>query len=307
VIGAAARAGFVAALVAAVALVAPARAQELQAIPALEARVTDLTGTLDREQRARLEQQLATIEERKGAQVAVLVVPTTQPEPIEDYAIRVAETWKLGRAEVAGRRVDDGLLLLVAKNDRRVRIEVGYGLEGVVPDAIAKRIVAEVIAPRFREGDFFGGLSAAVDRIGRLIEGEALPPPEAAGDTADGHQPALAGLLVLLVGSMFAIAVLGRLVGSLLGGVGSAAFALFAGVSLVWATVVGFAAFIVLLVFAQSFLRGLRTGQGGAGSRTVWTGGTGWGAGGTRRGGFGGGGFRGGGGGFGGGGASGGW
>jgi len=143
-------------------------------IPPLTARVSDVTGTLTADQRAALEAKLATFEASKGSQVAVLLVPTTQPESIEQYSLRVVEQWKLGR-----KKVDDGVLLIVAKDDRKVRIEVGYGLEGVLPDAIAKRIVEEAIVPRFKAGDFYGGITAGVDRILRVIEGEALPPPEA--------------------------------------------------------------------------------------------------------------------------------
>ncbi len=142
-------------------------------VPPLKTRVTDLTGTLKADQREALEAKLASFENRKGSQVAVLMVPTTQPEAIEQYSIRVAEQWKLGR-----KGVDDGILLLIAKNDRKMRLEVGRGLEGAIPDAIAKRIVSDVIAPRFKEEDFYGGIIAGVDRILRTIEGEPLPPPK---------------------------------------------------------------------------------------------------------------------------------
>src|SRR5688572_8255129 len=143
-------------------------------VPPLKSRVTDSTGTLTPDQRAALEAKLATFETKKGSQVAVLMVATIKPETIEQYSIRVVEQWKLGR-----KRVDDGVLLIVAKDDRRMRIEVGRGLEGAIPDAIAKRIVSDMIAPRFREGDFYGGIMAGVDRILRTIEGEPLPPPKA--------------------------------------------------------------------------------------------------------------------------------
>src|SRR5690606_11837916 len=166
-------------LLAVIALVmafAPAGAlgQDLQPVPPLAARVTDLTGTLAPAQVQALEGALADIEQRKGAQVAILMVPTTRPEAIEQYGIRVAEAWKLGRGrEVAQRAtgdpnapaVDDGVLLLVAKDDRRVRIEVGYGLEGAIPDGIARRIIDESITPRFRREDYFGGLQAAVQDL----------------------------------------------------------------------------------------------------------------------------------------------
>ena len=141
-------------------------------VPALEARVTDLTGTLTAEQRGALEESLRAFEALKGAQLAVLLVPTTAPETIEQYAIRVAEAWKLGR-----KGVDDGLLLLVATDDRRMRIEVGYGLEGAVPDAIAKRVIAETITPYFRQGDIPGGIEAGMQQLMRVVDGEPLPPP----------------------------------------------------------------------------------------------------------------------------------
>ena len=122
-------------------------------IPPLKSRVTDLTHTLSTQESNQLEQQLAQFEASKGSQVALLIVPTTQPETIEQYAIRVVDAWKLGR-----KGIDDGVLLLVAKNDRALRIEVGYGLEGILPDALAKRIIEETIVPAFRQGNFFGGL-----------------------------------------------------------------------------------------------------------------------------------------------------
>src|SRR2546428_1281645 len=153
-------------------------------IPPLKARVTDLTSTLNAQQRGALEQTLAEFEARKGAQIAVLLIPTTQPETIEQYAVRVQESWKLGR-----KGVDDGVLLVVAKSDRKVKIEVGYGLEGILPDAIAKRIIEDDIVPRFRENDFYGGIRAGTDRIMRVVEGEKLPPP-ASQTSARSHPQA---------------------------------------------------------------------------------------------------------------------
>src|SRR5580765_2488430 len=134
------------------------------------AHVTDLTGTLSAQQIRDLESRLAAFERGKGSQIAVLMLPSTAPETIEEYSIRVADAWKIGRA-----RIDDGVILVVAKNDRKLRVEVGRGLEGAIPDAIAKRIVSEVIAPHFKSGDFFGGVSAGTDALMKLIEGEALP------------------------------------------------------------------------------------------------------------------------------------
>src|SRR5450631_2785789 len=143
------------------------------AVPPLSGRVVDQTGTLSSSDIASLTQVLRDLETRKGSQVAVLIVPTTEPESIEQYSIRVAEAWKIGR-----KKIDDGALLLVAKNDRKLRIEVGYGLEGALNDASAKRIIDEIITPRFRSGDFAGGISAGVDRIIGVADGEKLPAPE---------------------------------------------------------------------------------------------------------------------------------
>src|SRR5512140_1885383 len=148
-------------------------------VPPLAGRVTDQTATLTAEQKAALEQTLQAFEARKGSQIALLIVPTTAPETIEQYALRVAEQWKLGR-----KKVDDGAVLVVAKTDRALRIEVGYGLEGALNDATSKRIISEIITPRFREGDFYGGISAGVGQIIRVIDGEPLPAP--AGTPAGG-------------------------------------------------------------------------------------------------------------------------
>jgi len=145
---------------------------DLQPIPALTSRVTDLTGTLDAQQKQTLESELAALEQRKGAQIAVLMVPTTQPEDIAQYAIRVFDEWKLGR-----KGIDDGVLLIVAKDDRRVRIEVARGLEAAIPDAASARIIREYITPRFRAGDYFGGIHDATGALTKLVDGEELPPP----------------------------------------------------------------------------------------------------------------------------------
>ncbi|MEO8319321.1 MAG: YgcG family protein [Bradyrhizobium sp.] len=142
------------------------------AVPPLVGRVVDQTGTLSTNDVSTLNQTIRSFETRKGSQVAVLIVPTTDGEAVEQYSIRVAEAWKIGR-----KKIDDGVLLVIAKNDRKLRIEVGYGLEGALTDATSKRIIDEIITPRFRTGDFVGGISAGVDRIMRLIEGEKLPAP----------------------------------------------------------------------------------------------------------------------------------
>jgi uncharacterized protein len=260
-------------------------------VPALTARVTDLTGTLSAGDQAALEQELAAFESRKGAQLAVLMVPTTQPETIEQYGLRVAEQWQLGRADV-----DDGALLLVAKDDRALRIEVGYGLEGALNDATANRIIDEVIAPRFRAGDFAGGVRAGVARMMAVIDGEPLPPPTAARRGPGGLDDILPLLPVLLIFTVTFGATLKRALGQLPGSLvtgGLAALVVWWLVSLAAvATVAGIVAFLLTLMSRAGPGRWVSRGPG-------WGGGFG--------GGGGGGGFRGGGGGFGGGGASGRW
>lgn len=261
-------------------------------VPPLKTRVTDLTGTLSEQQRSTLEQKLAAFEARKGAQIGVLMLPTTKPETIEQFAVRVQEEWKLGR-----KGVDDGVLLVVAKEDRKLRIEVGYGLEGVLPDATAKRIVEEDITPQLRLGDFYGGISAGVDRLMQVIDGEPLPPPKKSATSAsslnlDWLFPAL---IVLIVGRRVANAIFGRFIGSgLTGGILGVLIWWFAG-SLVLAVAGG------VLVSLFGLFSGISTGHRSRGS------GHGWSSGGFGGGGFGGGGFGGGGGMSGGGGASGGW
>ena len=143
------------------------------ALPPLEARVTDLTGTLTAAQQSALEEKLAAFERRKGAQIAVLILPTTQPEDIAQFGIRLAEAWKLGRAAP-----DDGAILIVAKDDRAMRIEVGRGLEGALTDVTSSRIVNDTIAPLFKQGDFHGGVNAGLDQMIRVVDGEPLPAPD---------------------------------------------------------------------------------------------------------------------------------
>ncbi len=263
------------------------------AVPPLKGRVTDLTGTLTKEQAASLEQMLQSFEARKGSQIAVLMVPTVKPEAIEQYALRVAEQWKIGRG-----KIDDGALLVVAKDDRALRIEVGYGLEGALNDATANRIVEDVIVPRFREGDFYGGINAGVDRMIRVIDGEPLPEPtRPAPQVGGGIGQSLPVLLILalVVGGLLR-RMLGRVFGSVAAGgvVGGLAWLLVGALGI--AAIAGILAFFFTLV-------------GGGGGRRYYGGFPGgFGGGGFGRGGgFGGGGFRGGGGSFGGGGASGRW
>jgi uncharacterized protein len=285
----------IAAFVLALLLCVPAFAQV--AVPALTSPVVDLTNTLSPSERSQIEQKIRAFYERKGAQIQVLLVPTTQPEAIEQFSIRVVEAWKLGR-----RGTDDGVLLLVAKDDRAVRIEVAYGLEGVFPDALAGRIIEQVIVPRFRNGQFYDGVNEAVDRMIAVIDGEPLPEPERRA-RAPSDQGIGSALPVLLMVMVFGGNVLRRM----LGGVGGAA------------TAAGIAGFLVWLLTSVllisigaaiiSFLVVL-LGGGGGGPRGGWTGrrrGSGWGGGGFGGGFGGGGGWSGGGGSFGGGGASGRW
>ena len=262
-------------------------------VPPLTTRVTDLTGTLTREQQAGLERMLQEFEARKGSQIAVLLVPSTKPEAIEQFSIRVAEQWKIGR-----KNVDDGAILVVAKDDRTVRIEVGYGLEGVLTDIASSRIIREVIVPRFREGDFYGGINAGLDRMMRLIDGEPLPEPTRRSMDEGGIGQALPVLLVVaLIGGAILRAMLGRFLGAAAtgGAVGFLAWMLAGALTI--AFLAGLLAFFFTL--AGGF-GGRGGGYGGMGlPRTGGWGGGSWG---------GGGGFRGGGGGgFGGGGASGRW
>jgi uncharacterized protein len=211
---------------------AQAPASGLQPVPPLTARVTDLSGTLTAEQQTALEQKLAAFEAAKGSQLAVLIVPTTRPEDIAQYSIRVVEQWKLGRGTVGGKKVDDGALLLVAKDDHRIRIEVGYGLEGVLTDAMSNRIISETIAPAFREGNFYEGIDAGLEQMMKLIQGEPLPPPEHAWQSGQRHPggsilPEL--FFAVLIGSVLLRAIFGRTLGSVFTGLGAGALVWIAG------------------------------------------------------------------------------
>jgi uncharacterized protein len=298
-----------AALFAAAVMLAPlARASDDRIpVPPLTGHVVDLTGTLSQASLQDLDGKLTAFEERKGSQVAVLIVPSTQPEAIEQYSIRVAEQWKLGR-----KKVDDGAILLVAKDDRALRIEVGYGLEGALTDLSSKRIVSDIIAPHFRDGDFDGGIQAGVDAMLKVIDGEPLPaPPPRAGHglPRGGLSP---GFLfgALFMGWAFSrglSATLGRVRGGLVSGglAGGIGFLILKSIAL--ASGIGFVAFLLTAILGGG------GGMGGAGGRRrgPWDGFGGFGGGGFGGGSGGGwgsgGGFSGGGGGFGGGGASGRW
>lgn len=280
-------------------LAGPAFAQDLVAVPPLTAPVMDLTGTLTPDQVAALEAKLHAFERSKGSQVAVLIVRSTQPEAIEQFSMRVAEAWKLGREGI-----DDGILLLVALDDRKLRIEVGYGLEGAVPDAIANRIIDEDISPQFRRGDYYGGVTTGVDRLLRVIDGEPLPEPE-----LDSPAQGIPGLFSLLPFLLIFAMVGGGIFRRMFGRVGGA---------LATGGLVGFLVWFLIGVLGLSVLAGFLGfifslgGGGGGGGGSGWAsrrhhGGWGFPGGYGGGGGFGGGGFGGGGGGFGGGGASGGW
>ncbi len=270
-------------------------------VPDLQDRVSDLTGTLDRSELRALEERLAGFEARTGSQIAVLIIPTTEPEAVEQYALRVSEAWQLGRDGI-----DDGALLLVALEDRKVRIEVGYGLEGALTDVTSKRIISEAILPSFRSGDISDGIQMGVERMIAVAEGEPLPEPQPGWNP--GPLSGLRGLLPFLlilafVGGSILRVFLGRLWGSLANAtlVGSVVW-LVAGMLPV-ALLAGTITFFVMLA------AGARRGAGGWSNhpRTRgWPGG-GWSSGGLGGGGFSGGGFSGGGGSFGGGGASGSW
>src|SRR6266849_208376 len=267
------------------------------AVPPLKARVTDLTGTLSGTQQQDLERRLREFESRKGSQIAVLMLPSTQPETIEEYSIRVADAWKIGRA-----RVDDGVILVVAKDDRKLRVEVGRGLEGAIPDAVAKRVVSDVITPHFRSGDFYGGVAAGTDALMKLIEGEGLPAPRSGVIINGVHRPIdfqtifLLFVALVLTGAIFR-RLFGRVIGAgISGGIVGAIVWLAAGV-LAFAVIGGLIGFVIALVNGMGSRRGGWSSGG-------WSGGGGFGGGGF---GGGGGGFSGGGGGFSGGGASGSW
>jgi uncharacterized protein len=276
---------------------ASAFAQALVPVPRLSGRVVDLTGILSGGAVNQIEAELAALEARKGSQIVVLIVPTTHPEEIEQYGIRAMDQWKPGR-----KGVDDGAILLVAKDDRRVRIEVGYGLEGALPDATANRIIDETIAPHFKLGDYDGGIAAGVKQMIAVVNGEPLPEPDSRWEHRSGlHNILPLMLIVVVVASGLLRAIFGRLVGSLAtGGIAGA-------IAWVLTHVIAFGAGAGVLAFLFALLlganRGWSTGLGG-GAPGGW-GGFGGGFGG---GGFGGGGgFSGGGGRGGGGGASGSW
>ncbi len=283
-----------------------AQAQDVLPVPKLSARVIDQTGTLTEPQTTALIQKLASIEAQRGAQVVVLIVPSTQPEDIAAFGQRVADTWKVGRRDVG-----DGVVIVVAKNDRRINIEVAKTLEGPIPDVLAGRIISDQIKPAFRKNDYAGGLNAAIDRLDKAIAGEALPAPtrQGGGDPGRGASGGLdlqnlAFLLVVAVPVFGAVLsrMFGRKFGSLLTGGAAGGLAWFFTASLLVAGGAGL--FTLFLVGVLGMGGG--GGRHGGGGPVIWGGGGGGGFGGGSSGG--GGGFSSGGGGnFGGGGASGDW
>ena len=275
-----------------------ARAAEgdFQPIPKLVKRISDTTATLSAADEARIEARLKAFEAAKGAQIAVLIVSTTQPEPVFDYATRVFTEWKLGRKDV-----DDGVLLLVAKNDRKLQILTGPGISGALTDAMSKRIISEIITPKFRANDFAGGIDDGVAKIIAVIEGEALPPPpkkRVASHSSSYENFIMLGIFAALFVGPLLRSMLGRFVGaSATGGVVGAAAWFMAG-GMLFPVFAGVLIFIVVLLMGAMNLSGGRGGGWGGGF-----GGGGFGGGGSS----GGGGFSGGGGSFDGGGASGDW
>lgn len=260
-------------------------AQAQLSIPALTAHVVDTTDTLDAGQLQQLERKLMSFEQSRGTQIVVLLVPTTQPEDIASYANRVANSWKIGRRDIG-----DGVLLIVAKNDRKVRIEVAKTLEGAIPDLAAKRIIDQAITPRFKQGNFMGGLDTAADQLMARISGEALPVPVGESSTTkagfDWTDLAIFMFAAVPVVAAVARSILGPRLGTLATGAAAGGIALFVTSSLL---VAGLAALVAtLFALFSNFARhaGIAPGRSG-----------GWGAGGSHGGGFGGG-FGGGGGGF---------
>jgi uncharacterized protein len=256
-------------------------------VPPSTARVTDLTQTLSAEQTQYLETKLAKFEQEKGSQIAILIVPTTQPEDIPQFANRVAMQWQLGR-----KKEQDGVLILVAKNDRRMRVEVDSGLQGAIPDVIAKRIISEIIAPHFRRGDYLGGLDQATSQIMALISGESLPKPVAKKQTASVESL----LPVLLIGGFVLGGILRSIFGAFFGGAlngGAIGFlAWLLGGSLLTAAIFAVVAFFIALMSSSGvgsgFGRGGYYGGGGggwssSGGRDVFSGGgsQGWSGGGA--------------------------
>jgi uncharacterized protein len=241
-------------------------------VPELSRRVTDFTATLSAEQIAALENKLAAFEAKKGSQIAVLIVPTTQPKDIAEFGIEVADLWQIGR-----KGVDDGVILIVAKDDRKLRLEVGYGLEGVIPDAIAKRVISETITPYFKNGDYAGGIDAGVTQLMGLIEGEALPAPTEGQGQVQSDGTFMFILLGGLIAGFILSAVMGRVMAGMLAGLGGGVLsALIFGLTFLSALFVGLMIFFIVAVRSSAGRGGWSNGGGfgGVGSGS-WSGGGG--------------------------------
>ena len=269
------------------------------AVPPLVGRVVDQTATLSSGDVASLQQTLKDFEARKGSQIAVLIVPTTAPETIEQYSLRVAEAWKIGR-----KKIDDGALVVVAKDDRKLRIEVGYGLEGALTDVTSKRIIDEIITPSFRSGNFAGGISSGVDRIIRVVDGEPLPAPEPRREQGSSF---LSHVDLLNPFTLFAVFIVSTILRTTLGRlIGAVATSGIVG-ALAWLIAGSLAASFIaaIIAFLFTMFAEIPTSSSGRSGGRGWSGGGGsWGGGGSSSGSSDSGG---GGGSFGGGGASGSW
>ncbi|MEM6642349.1 MAG: YgcG family protein [Bacteroidota bacterium] len=279
-------------------LAVTASAQDFSTIPELKKRITDELGLLSADQQRSISAQLTALESRKGSQVAVLIIDSTEPETIEQYSIRVVDKWKLGRKDV-----DDGVLLLVAKGDRNVRIEVGYGLEGAIPDAYAKRIISNIIIPHFRDGDYYLGIEEGLEAITALIDGEELPQITQTSYRSSRNENESFGLFLAIVALIFGVFIAKALLTKKMGNTKSN-LVIMPGIFLLAWILTSLSTSLFLSFFAFIILN-MRGGGGGGGRGGRYYGGYsgGWSSGG---GGFSGG-FSGGGGGFGGGGASGSW
>ncbi|MFM7295117.1 MAG: TPM domain-containing protein [Burkholderiales bacterium] len=261
-------------MVAAIPLTAGAAEGDLQKIPALEKRVTDLAAALGQDEQARITERIRVFEQNKGGQIAVLIVDTTAPEAIFDYSLRVAESWRLGR-----KGVDDGVLFVIAKGDRKMQILTGPGLQGSLTDAASKRIIAEIVAPRFREGKYGEGIYNGVDMIASVIDGEALPPPpkkKQSSKSLDGGEFLTLGIFAAIFVAPLFRSMFGRFLGAIAtGGVtGAAAWFLLGG--MVFPIFIGVIVFIIALFAGLlNFSSGRGGGWGGGIGGGSWSGGGG--------------------------------
>lgn len=255
------------------------------ALPKLEARVTDLTGTLTASQQSALEEKLAAFEARKGAQIAVLILPTTEPEDIAQFGVRLLETWKLGRVGL-----DDGAALIVAKDDRAVRIEVQYGLEGVLTDATTSRIINDTIVPMFKQGDYPGGIDAGIDQMLKVVDGEPLPAPDRSWKTNRSTDNLPGFLVAIVVFATFLRNIIGRAPAALLLGLLGSGVAWWVGAGVLFILLSGVGVFLFSLMRlggswgagggGRVFRDAARGGGGGFGGGGGWSGGGGMGGGG---------------------------